>query len=248
MILLYTQTFIFIFRCYVGPTRTQWRKCNDRYYPYLHNYIDRFDAPPNNHFSERPQLAPLHPPIRPNRPPAPPTAPPPRPSLDEYELEFENQFLDPPKPGGFGQSRRWPVMYLHNEMPPNATEGPRKFSDMGDPNPKLAAIQNLIDVIKSNDLKNVQYQITNESNTKDDVLFVRIPLPTNFTGETSIKKSENLLFNATVIDLDEESKNKNDTRRSQKSLPIKERSLPVYRRAFITRTNVTRSRRTSKKF
>lgn len=42
-------------------------------------------------------------------------------SLNKYEAVFDQQFLDPPKPGGFGHSRHWPVSYLHKEGPPNAT-------------------------------------------------------------------------------------------------------------------------------
>ncbi|XP_063918862.1 uncharacterized protein LOC135134174 isoform X1 [Zophobas morio] len=242
--------------CYVGPGRTQWRKCSDRYYPYIHNLIDRFDRPPprpgpsrwppsgNNYLPEH-RPPPYRPGNRPDRPPAPPTPPPPRPSLDEYEMQFEAQFLDPPKPGGFGQPRHWPLSYLHKEMPPNSTDSDYRLmkASNGEANPKFAAIQNLIDIIKSNDLKNVQYQITNESNKADDILFVKIPLPTNFTEET--RKSEKIVSNGTQpmsdpIDLKSDARN--NTKRSQKSLPIDDRFVPVYRRSYITRTNVTNHR------
>lgn len=92
-------------RCYVGPARTQWRKCSDKYFPYIHNIIDRFDhIPIKPHLPLSPK--PWHPPgppyrpgARPNRPPGPPLKPLPKPSLDEYEAEFDQQFLEPPKPG-----------------------------------------------------------------------------------------------------------------------------------------------------
>ncbi|XP_044265917.1 uncharacterized protein LOC123012157 [Tribolium madens] len=234
--------------CYVGPSRTQWRKCSDRYYPYVHNLIDRFDRPtasapwtPNNYLPDnRPPLG-----SRPDRPPAPPTRPPPRPSLDEYEMQFESQFLDPPKPGGFGQPRHWPLSYLHKEMPPNSTDSDSRLMKAvqgRENNPKYAAIQNLIDIIKSNDLKNIQYQITNESNKHDDILFVKIPLPTNFTQET--RKSEKMVNETSAISgpIDLGNEGKNTTKRSQKALPVQERPVPVYRRGYITRTNVTNHR------
>ncbi|RZC35297.1 uncharacterized protein BDFB_009064, partial [Asbolus verrucosus] len=245
-------------RCYVGPTRTQWRKCSERYYPYVHSFIDRFDRPPHHWVPGGPgpggnylpdhRPPPYRPAGRPDRPPAPPTRPPPRPSLDEYEMQFDTQFLDPPKPGGFGQPRHWPLSYLHKEMPPNNTDSePRLMKAVTgrEPNPKFAAIQNLIDVIKSNDLKNIQYQITNESNKQDDILFVKIPLPTNFTQET---KSEKLTLNKTSISgpIDLMNETKNNTKRSQKSLPV-DRFVPTYRKSYITRTNVTNHRsRTSR--
>ncbi|XP_008195826.1 uncharacterized protein LOC663405 [Tribolium castaneum] len=237
--------------CYVGPSRTQWRKCSDRYYPYVHNLIDRFDRPPasapwtpNNYLPDT-RPPPYLPGGRPDRPPAPPTRPPPRPTLDEYEMQFESQFLDPPKPGGFGQPRHWPLSYLHKEMPPNSTDSDSRLMKAvqgRDSNPKFAAIQNLIDIIKSNDLKNVQYQITNESNKHDDILFVKIPLPTNFTQET--RKSEKMVNATSVISgpIDLGNGGKNTTKRSQKALPVQERPVPVYRRGYITRTNVTNHR------
>jgi hypothetical protein len=241
----------------VGPSRTQWRKCSDRYYPYVHNLIDRFDRPPpgpphhwvpsgGNYLPDHGHRPPPYRPgVRPDRPPAPPTRPPPQPSLDEYEMQFESQFLDPPKPGGFGQPRHWPLSYLHKEMPPNSTDSDSrliKASQGRDPNPKFAAIQNLIDIIKSNDLKNVQYQITNESNKEDDILFVKIPLPTNFTEET--KKSEKMVANGTSISgpIDLEKESKTGTSRSPKSLPTQERFAPTYRKGYVTRTNVTSHR------
>lgn len=96
---------IILSRCYVGPERTQWRKCSDRYFPYVHNIIDRLDHIPTKPYLPLPTKpwAPIGPPYRPgarpDRPPAPPIKPPPRPSLDEYEAQFDEEFLEPPKPG-----------------------------------------------------------------------------------------------------------------------------------------------------
>ncbi|XP_044744139.1 uncharacterized protein LOC123306292 [Coccinella septempunctata] len=273
--------------CYVGPGKTQWRKCSDRYYPYIHNLIDRFD---NTHHTkpsylpekpvsswvplaivgtpylpehdERPppvRPPPVRPPIirpgfRPERPPAPPHERPPEFSLDEYEMQFDQEFLAPPKPGGFGQPRHWPVSYLHKQMPPNITDSePRmmKPKSGNEPNSKLTAIQSLIDIINSNELKNVQYQITNESNSKDDVLFVKIPLPTNFTDkdktEDGLATFEKADLKLEPVDLTEPVKNNTkrfgkqfDTNTSASSeKPSFKTLVPTYRKGYITRTNVT---------
>ncbi|KAJ8932110.1 hypothetical protein NQ314_014891, partial [Rhamnusium bicolor] len=252
--------------CYVGPAKTQWRKCSDRYYPYVHNIFDRLDhskpyLPPAQTSPWTPP--PFRPGVRPDRPPRPPLESPPRPSLDEYETQFDNEFLDPPKPGGFGQARHWPVSYLHKEMPPNSTDSePRLMRMEKEQNPKYAAIQNLINVIKNNDLKNVQYHISNESNKADDILFVRIPLPTNFTKDSKSLQS-NYFSSNTSVNLEpvysDEGRNI-QTKRSHKSLPLtttrsfahKEtnyrddipRLSPVYRRGFVTRTNITHRQQT----
>lgn len=130
-------------------------------------------------------------------------------------------------------------------------------------NSKYAAIQNLIDVIKNNDLKNVQYHISNNSNNADDILFVKIPLPTNFTEETKSSKRNTIRSNTTVsLEPVYSSEGINiHTKRSQKALPListqysggKEesgyrpegntyRSTPVYRRGFVTRANITEGR------
>ncbi|CAH1113971.1 unnamed protein product [Psylliodes chrysocephalus] len=230
--------------CYVGPERSQWRKCSEKYYPYLPE-TDKIDD--RKHFSPNPHRQPWRPPIfRPDRPPGQHPVPPPALSLDQYEMIFNEQFLEPPLPGGIGQPRHWPVSYLHKEMPPNMTES--KLARMETEDTKYAAIQNLINTIKNNDLKNIQYHISNESNKKDDILFVKIPLPTNFTND-----NKEILNNSTInlqpITVEDDNF---DTKRYQKSLPplvnwnTKDSALsddtrraPVYRRAFITRTNVT---------
>lgn len=102
------------------------------------------------------------------------------PSLNEYESEFNRQFLDPPKPGGFGEPRYWPVSYLHKEQPPeagNATEF--KYDRMKDG--RINAIHNLITIIKSNTLKDIKYEINNDTN-----LLIQVPLPGNFTQDGKV--------------------------------------------------------------
>nr|CAH7744175.1 unnamed protein product [Callosobruchus chinensis] len=238
--------------CYVGPARTQWRKCSDSYYPYIRHLIDeRVDHhkpyyPPDDEIGRPPEglypPPPYRPGARPDRPPAPPLAPQPTPSLNQYEQQFDDEFLSlkPPKlPAGLSQSRHWPISYLHKEMPPNTTDNE---SQLTKDSPKYLAIQNLINVIKNNDLQNLEYHISNESKS-DDILFVRIPLPANFTRD-----AKNSIKSNTSADLAS-----SESKRSQKSLfpPIdeeeeEERSTEFAsrwgrnsRRGFVTRTNVT---------
>lgn len=188
---------------------------------------------------------------RPDRPPAPPKDLPLQPSLNQYEQQFENEFLEPPKPGGFDTSRHWPVSYLHKEMPFNANSSQFEHKDeKSDLNPKFAAIQNLIEIIKSNDLKDVKYQITNDTSRSDDALFVKIPLPSNFTQETGTEKTDKLDSEFSVL-VPEVIKNRGNLRtsttanvtvftsRSESTNNHRERSLPVYRRSYVERTNVT---------
>lgn len=266
--------------CYVGPERTQWRKCSDKYYPYISGiteqssykdkrqpylpsslYLHDYSAAEGTN-SVTELKAPYRPGARPDRPPAPLQALPLQPSLNQYEEQFENQFLQPPKPGGFDQSRHWPVSYIHKEMPFNANNSSQfeHKNEKSDLNPKFAAIQNLIEIIKSNDLKDVKYQITNDTNRSDDALFVKIPLPSNFTQETGTEKIEKLDSEFSVL-VPEATKNSPNLRtsttanvtvftsksESSKAIPnIRERSLPVYRRSYIERTNVTSHGRLSR--
>ncbi|CAH0551802.1 unnamed protein product [Brassicogethes aeneus] len=266
--------------CYVGPSRTQWRKCSDRYYPYIESYIDRIDPLPPKpylpygppHYNDPwiphgPQHLPDYPPpqyrpgIRPNRPSDLHSIPPPLTNLEDYEHQFDNEFLKPPKPGGFGQPRHWPVMYLHKEMPPNNTDTPppqkmeMRMDTTNQTNPKYAAIQNLINVIRSNDLKNVQYHISNESNKQDDILFVKIPLPTNFTKETS--NTKNVLSSTTTVNLEpanvpDRTAYSRSNRRSQIPVQVESSSIrpenikwqrPSFKRGIIERANITNYRR-----
>lgn len=141
-------------------------------------------------------------------------------------------------------------------MPPNITDADSKLMrmEMEESNPKYTAIQNLINVIKKNDLSNIQYHISNDSNKENDILFVKIPLPSNFSQGIKDNEKNRFLINTTVnlepIDLQPNALHK----RSHKSLPfITSRYLkvnqteednfpkyyPVYRKGYITKTNVT---------
>nr|XP_022915111.1 uncharacterized protein LOC111425362 [Onthophagus taurus] len=302
--------------CYVGPSFTQWRKCNDKYYPYLPplhvrtplpskpptTYLPPKDFPstpilldhdtkpptisttiyhippttsiidphvptptlfleepkksylPPSHRESRPWqtsgkplLSDLRPPyrvgFRPDRPNATPLEPEPKPSLNEYENHFNDLFLDPPKPGGFGQARHWPVSYLHKEGPPNATIsidnnfslGRMKEARESKLEPKFEAIKNLIDVIKTNDLENVKYQITNDSNKVDDVLHVQIPLPSNFTDILENGKGGELIGDNNEKLLSPKNSTSNDRKITE--------NLPVYRRSYIMKTSKTDARK-----
>ncbi|XP_017786597.1 PREDICTED: uncharacterized protein LOC108569520 [Nicrophorus vespilloides] len=242
--------------CYVGPDRTQWRQCSERYYPYLlNNNIDHKFTPkpyvPDINF--RPDPIPFERPhFRPNRPLAPPAPPPRRPSLNEYEQKFNMQFLDPPKPGGFGEPRRWPVSYLHKEMPQGETNSTElKFDRMR--SRQNIAIHNLINIIKSKDINNIEYQITNKTSKMNDILLVKIPLPTNFTESSSSKpekmKKEEKVSLSEPIDLKEEAKNttgikintsgnKRQGREYSYEDNFEYRPL-TFRRGFVTRANIS---------
>lgn len=274
--------------CYVGPSRDQWRKCSDRYYPYINHRFptDKHDRP---HFPSSGPSGPSGPPGPPylprpgrpgSRPPPswyserpyrPPWAPghdshSPRPSLDEYEDKFNQQFLDPPKPGGFGPARHWPVSYLHKEMPPNATmdESDKKMSDKDAKNYK--AISSLVDSIKANDLKNTKYQVTNQSNSADDVLFVRIPMPDKKANLQSDNTNDKIL-KFDIVDMKPETKKSPDNNKQSNDFddlflisvpknkssnvevtstrtPKRELQLyPMVRKGHITRTNRTGRKR-----
>lgn len=125
-------------------------------------------------------------------------------------------------------------------------------------NPKYTAIQNLINVIKKNDLNNIQYHIANESNKESDILFVKIPLPSNFSQEIMDKRKNEFSMNTTVNLEPVDVKTNDLQKRSQKSLTFVEswfpadkpvddfdeqkdfsKYMPVYRRGFVTKTNVT---------
>lgn len=249
--------------CYVGPERSQWRKCSDRYYPYFDHlphqshskyYLsDRF-SPTGQSSNYIPDLQPpFRPGARPDRPPAPPKVLPPGPSLNEYEAQFDKEFLEPPKPGGFGPPKHWPVSYLHKYMPPNVTAtSQNKTARMQmPPSPKFAAIQNLIEIIKSNDLKNIKYQITNDSNQKEDALFVKIPLPTNFTQETMTEKAQKLDNGFSVLLPVDDKQKMNSTKQSNGISKVKfnetsvsiltnqSKNAALYRRSYVERTNIT---------
>ncbi|GJQ86810.1 hypothetical protein Trydic_g5597 [Trypoxylus dichotomus] len=301
--------------CYVGPSSTQWRKCNDKYYPYLPsprppehyipikpskptlpNYIpskpitpDYGSEPPSTTFIPPPTIhieppkktylppaidqprpwittgkplqsglqPPFRPGFRPDRPQSPPLPYKPTPSLDEYEEQFDHFFLDPPKPGGFGQARYWPVSYLHKEMPPNASSAlEQKFGRMSMDDdvtvkPRFQAIQNLIDVINANDLNNIKYEISNTSSRADDVLHVQIPLLSEFSENIGRKKGEHRLINqpidivppnqafgnVTETRVNKDDRNLNTAEQAAKERHISNRS--TYRKGFIEKANLT---------
>lgn len=150
-------------------------------------------------------------------------------------------------------------------MPPNITDSDSKLMRMEmEENPKFAAIQNLINVIKKNDLNNIQYHISNDSNKENDILFVKIPLPSNFSQEIN-DKTKNVFSSKTTVNLEPiELKTNTLNKRSQKSLPFEQSRMsedqlwehveernrfqspnPVYRRSFVTKTNVTSRARIS---
>lgn len=152
-------------------------------------------------------------------------------------------------------------------MPPNVTDSAEKMMSMKtnfEENPKYAAIQNLINVIKKNDLNNIQYHISNESNKESDILFVKIPLPTNFSQEIN-EKPKNFISSNTKVNLEPIDLKTNDLqKRSQKSLSTSTlwypadkqfddfngqtslpKPFPSYRRGFVTKTNVTSHARIS---
>lgn len=125
----------------------QWRKCNDRYYPYG-------EPTPGNRPTDNYESTYRQKPVRPGliayEVPDRPWVPHPGPSIDRYGPQYQPQgpahhqpqgpshhqpqgpthhhpkpqgiteedFLDPPRPGGFGEPRYWPVAYLHKEPPP----------------------------------------------------------------------------------------------------------------------------------
>lgn len=241
-----------ICRCYVGPTRTQWRKCSDRYYPYGPYgppTIDRHDhtIPPTSPYpppvsqttdpswsSIRPPLpgteTTLQPPnrtsFRPDRPPAVPTTPAPKPTLDQYEQQFHSQFLEPPRPGGFGQPRHWPVSYLHKEGPYNESGDMfemRMASLRSEDDSQSKAIHNVIQIIKSNDVDGLL--VTPKSN---DTFRLSIPLANSSSSiSTTIAPLQ-------VVDL----QINDDSVLANRDRRISGNSTKPYRRGLVTRTSV----------
>ncbi|KAK5647334.1 hypothetical protein RI129_002226 [Pyrocoelia pectoralis] len=202
--------------CYVGPKKTQWRKCNDRYYPY--GTTDRYDYPHVSSYLPETTSNHLPPIVRPNRPPA------------------EEHYLDPPKPGGFGQTRHWPISYLHKELPQNDSlpDIDPTFDFQKLPKPRNAdnkdeAIGNVIKTIQSNELKNGQYQVLNATDNSNYSVPFKIPLPLNVN-----KSQENIEFGKfQTVDLLLESNSTHSTGRN----PRRERSGRPYTRGIITKTS-----------
>lgn len=252
------------FRCYVGPTRTQWRKCNDRYYPYNPHFIDRHDTirPPTSYPSPSsssttpiawssigPTETTLQPPhrtsFRPDRPPPPPTTQSSRPSLDQYEQQFQSQYLDPPKPGGFGQPRHWPVSYLHKELPFNESgDVPNtRFANMRSNNdgPEIRAIHNVIQIIR-NDLEDGFNQRNTTTRPSNNSFHIALPLANN----TNLNRMNSILNPLQVVDLhinNDSIMANRDRRIPARNLQLlatstKNTTKPNFRRGYVTRTNV----------
>lgn len=158
-----------MFRCYVGPNKSQWRKCADRYYPYgvptqsingNHHPTSIDHRPPNEDHRPYP---PRHPEHGHHRPPQPlvPQAPPC--CGEQIHHEGPDQiFLSPPSPGGFVQARYWPVAYLHSETPPsNVTYAPKPMDELPQSGKRKTnntmtesanAVHTLADALKTNNL------------------------------------------------------------------------------------------------
>lgn len=126
-------------------------------------------------------------------------------------------------------------------------------------NPKYAAIENLINVIKNNELTNIEYHISNTTDKNDEILFVKIPLPTNFSQDISAQeqKSMNMLSSNTTVFLEPVDIGTAVPMRRAKNLLSTDKPPPMFtqepfrfsefgtsprRRGFVTRTNVTRAR------
>ncbi|XP_066142349.1 uncharacterized protein [Euwallacea fornicatus] len=239
--------------CYVGAFKTQWRKCSDLYYPYyLHNAIDRFDKDKTPWDSSGGYPPPPHSQgFRPDRPNAPVQPPLPNPSLDHYEEQFNNEFLNPPKPGGFGQPKRWPVAYLHKELPPDVNSTTEDDSRSSRADNSAEAIKSLITVLNNT---NFQYNVSNIGNKSDDTLYVKIPLP-GMSGPIDLSTTAEPTRSSRMVDIArmqfEAGKQQELPSRERKSLPFDEkffrirgdkrefRAPSVYRRGFVTRTNLT---------
>lgn len=238
--------------------KSQWRQCSEKYYPYTSSADDRFDYPQTGPGTNH--LHVTHPSVV--RPPYRPPSQPPQETIIEHHPQSNNHFLDPPKPGGFGQGRHWPISYLHKEPPPNDTSSFYKSEYVKSPqarnsDSKYAAIANLIDVIKTDEVKNLNYQVSNDSDKTDDVLYVKIPLPSNYTGNKSEKITEDIdrLEAVDLIYADAKDRN-NEVSRSGKFIgtssgfknSTSEGKSRLYVRSYITKTNRTSNSQSSKSF
>lgn len=247
--------------------RTQWRKCSDHYYPYTPPFVDRHDTihPPSPYppsLPHDPSFTSIKPPLpgtettlqpphrpgfRPDRPPPLPTTQAPKPSLDQYEQHFQSQFLDPPKPGGFGQARHWPVSYLHKETPFNESSdlsfNLRMRSNDEPSDSKIAAIHNLIKIIKSNDLDDALEKYSNKSNRNNDSLHLALPLTSNTNSyDNNLTDAERYkgiyVAPLQVVDLKINNESVEATRDRRISAALNNANKTVYRRGYVTRTNV----------
>ncbi|KAF5304804.1 hypothetical protein FQR65_LT07821 [Abscondita terminalis] len=195
--------------CYVGPRKSQWRKCNDHYYPYGHSETDRYDyhhphsylpGPSSNHVPDY-SPSPQKPSFRPDRPPP-----------DDY-------FLDP--------LNRLPQ---NNSLPEEDSFDLPKAPKSRNIDTSYQAIGNLIETIKSNELKKLQ-ESNNDTNKTSDSLYVKIPLPSNITNPQVENTVKPVGFETVDI-----SSRKNDTQTNWQRVG---RNGRVYARSYITKTNKT---------
>lgn len=194
------------------------------------------------------------------------------PSLHQYEQIFSHQFLDPPKPGGFGQlktlPRHWPVSYLHKESPPNATADIVEEKDnrkLNRSQNKYNAINNLMQTIKDEEKRplsaKIQKQDMPSKEEEEELLLVRIPM-TESPQDKDIKLEVVDTKNVTRIkhldksnDFDDlflislprnkiKVENRTDIS-SPQTIRTPKRDLQVFpiRRGYVTRTNRTSIRR-----
>lgn len=149
-------------------------------------------------------------------------------------------------------------------MPPNTTTlFEQKFqrietNERTNGKPRLEAIQNLIEVIKTDDRKNIKYQITNGSSTvNSDILHVEIPLPSNFSD----MKSDKLIMtpidllpakiNSGIVSKQNEINdilNPNTAQNNTKVKHNRSRSTSLFRKGFVEKANVTNYGRSAVKF
>lgn len=261
--------------CYVGPAREQWRKCSDKYFPYNNQMIsDKIDKPfvyiaigndsPHRPpsitlASDRPSASwhkekPFRPPYYHSRPESPHD----RPTFGNYEIAFNQQFLDPPKPGGLNKGRHWPVSYLHKEGPPNATsDAPeenknRKIDNIN----KYQAISTLMKNINE-DKSKLDYTtvLSTSKQPEEEIFLVRIPMPEKNNTDKILKfdvvdtknstKSRSPDFEELFVITVPKSTTEGPKvigRSPKRDLKI----FPIVRRGYVTRTNLTsiRKRRT----
>lgn len=223
-------------RCYVGPNKSQWRKCADRYYPYG---VPTQSITGNNHLTSgdhRPEISGDRPypqkyqgdygHHRPSAgfvPQAPPCC------GEQIHHDGPDQiFLSPPSPGGFVQARYWPVAYLHSETPPsNVTYAPKPMNELPqNVNQKsnntgtdsVNAVQTLADALKTNDLSDTMASTVgkrgsdtrvNKNKTDDVIEFEVVDNISVTTGDENAKL---------IDDSKEKQPTKNTTNKVRKSI------------------------------
>lgn len=120
-----------------------------------------------------------------NRPPLHPQ----QPTLIDYETQLNDQYLDPPTPGGFGPSRHWPISYLHKEAPPNDTLHDSKVNYRSTSNSNTNFGLNSINSAQSTKSNDIKPFLTNSRNKSDETLYLRIPLPSDSSDKMQKTRS-----------------------------------------------------------